>query len=158
MSTEILGVLNFSPDTHFCRRFFNSFPLLSFIFFFFCYNSCMSTSTYQDPSPLERTLSWQDVRDTPRLSTRRSSTTQDDNGYRYVDCSNRKYRKPPLQFSISISCIDGDTKKTTCHPGSIFEGIVHMKLDTPLAAEHLKLVFKASGKKKEGKNYISSVF
>ncbi|KAI7892095.1 uncharacterized protein EV154DRAFT_562741 [Mucor mucedo] len=103
----------------------------------------MSTDNYQDPL-LERTLSWQDVRDTPSLSTRRSSTVDHVDGYRYVDCSNRKYRKPPLQFSISITSIDGNTNKTTCHPGSIFEGMVHMKLDTPLAAEHLRLVFKAS--------------
>lgn len=106
----------------------------------------MSTSNHQEFIPLERALSWQDVRDSPALSSRRSSTTEDNNGYRYVDCSNRKYRKPPLQFSISVICIDGDTNKTTCHPGSIFEGMVQIKLDSPLAVEHLKLVFKASGK------------
>lgn len=108
----------------------------------------MSTSNHQDLL-LERTLSWQDVRDTPSLSTRRSSTVDHVDGYRYVDCSNRKYRKPPLHFSISITSIDGDIHKTTCHPGSIFEGVVKMRLDTPLAAEHLRLVFKGSGKRKE---------
>jgi hypothetical protein len=111
----------------------------------------------QEYSPLERALSWQDVRDAPSLSSRRSSTTNDNNddaaNYRYVDWSNRKYRKPPVHFSASVVRIDGDTSKKTCHPGSIFEGIIHIKLDAPLAAQYLKLVFKAAGKLQLLHNY-----
>ncbi|KAK4512975.1 uncharacterized protein ATC70_003686 [Mucor velutinosus] len=94
---------------------------------------------------LERTSSWHDILDTPAfdLEEGRSSSSDDDN-YRYVDPANRKFRKPPVQFSISILRIDGDTQKKTCHPGSIFEGVVKLKLDTPLAAQHLKLVFKGA--------------
>jgi hypothetical protein len=99
---------------------------------------------------LERSLSWQDVRDAPSLSSQRSSSgedTSDDSSsnYRYVDSSNRKYRKPPLCFSIVLTHIDGDSRKKTCHPGSIFEGTVHLKLESPLAAQYLKVIFKGAG-------------
>ncbi|KAL7311841.1 hypothetical protein PS15m_009557 [Mucor circinelloides] len=94
---------------------------------------------------LERTSSWHDILSTPAfdLEEGRSSSSDDDN-YRFVDPANRKFRKPPVHFSISILRIDGDTQKKTCHPGSIFEGVVKLKLDTPLAAQHLKLVFKGA--------------
>ncbi|GAA5796506.1 hypothetical protein EDC94DRAFT_695904 [Helicostylum pulchrum] len=101
-------------------------------------------SATEDLLQLDRPLSWQDVRDVPYLSTRRPSIVEGENGYRYVDCTNRKYRKPPIQFSISVLRIDGNTAQTTCRPGSIFEGVVRIKLATPLAAEQLKLVFKAA--------------
>lgn len=65
--------------------------------------------------------------------------------YQFVDRSLRKYRKPPVYFSIALKCIDGDSQKTTCYPGSTIEGIVKIKVDTALAAHHLKLVFKGAG-------------
>jgi hypothetical protein len=110
----------------------------------------MQQQQLDDYSPLERALSWQDVRDAPSLSSRRSSSAEDigddsNSNYRYVDSSNRKYRKPPLCFSITLTCIDGDSRKKTCHPGSIFEGTVNLKLESPLAAQHLNLVFKGAG-------------
>lgn len=103
---------------------------------------------YIHQMPLERTSSWHDLLNTPALELEegRSSSSSDDDNYRYVDPANRKFRKPPIHFSISILRIDGDTQKKTCHPGSIFEGVVKLKLDTPLAAQHLKLVFKGAGK------------
>lgn len=103
----------------------------------------MSSSRNGEYSYLERSLSWQDARDAPSLSERRSTEEQD--GYRYVDCSNRKYRNPPVHFSITLKNVDGNTRKTTCHPGSIFEGTVNIKLDSPLAARCLKLTFRGSG-------------
>lgn len=106
------------------------------------------TPEQQHIMSLERTSSWHDILNTPAfdLEERRSSSSSDDDSYRYVDPANRKFRKPPVQFSISILRIDGDTQKKTCHPGSVFEGVVKLKLDTPLAAQHLKLVFKGAGK------------
>lgn len=114
----------------------------------------MATTNAQQPQqqlleyqPLERVLSWQDIRDAPSLSSRRSSVAlEEEEQYRYVDCSSRKYRKPPIHFSISVTRIDGDTTKKTCHPGSIFEGNIRIKLESPLAAQYLKVVFKAAGK------------
>ncbi|KAI8065398.1 uncharacterized protein B0P05DRAFT_580936 [Gilbertella persicaria] len=86
---------------------------------------------------MERTLSWQDVRDAPSLSN---------HNYRFVEISNRKYRKPPIWFSVKVNRIDGNSQQTTCHPGSIFEGTVNIKLETPIAAQYLKLVFKGAEK------------
>lgn len=102
----------------------------------------MSSSRNGEYSYLERSLSWQDARDAPSLSERRSTEEQD--GYRYVDCSNRKYRNPPVHFSITLKSIDGTTQRTTCHPGSVFEGTINIKLDQPLAARCLKLTFRGS--------------
>ncbi|KAL0137300.1 hypothetical protein V8B55DRAFT_1527171 [Mucor lusitanicus] len=76
---------------------------------------------------LERTSSWHDILNTPAFDLEEGRFSSDDDNYRYVDPANRKFRKPP-----------------TCHPGSIFEGVVKLKLDTPLAAQHLKLVFKGA--------------
>jgi hypothetical protein len=114
------------------------------------FNSNTQEQQPQDYLPLERALSWQDIRDAPSLSSRRSSVAveEEEVRYRYVDCSNRKYRKPPLHFSLSITRIDGDTQKKTSHPGSIIEGIVTVKLESPLAAQYLKVIFKAAGMKK----------
>ena len=97
-------------------------------------------------SPLERALSWQDARDAPSLSSRRSSTAEQTDGYRYVDSSNRQYRNPPVNFSATLLRIDGEMNRKTCHPGSIIEGVVKIKLDSPLAAQCLKLIFKGTGK------------
>jgi hypothetical protein len=99
----------------------------------------------QEYSPLERALSWQDIRDAPSLSGRRLSTEEQGDGYRYVDCSNRRYRNPPVNFFIKLKSIDGNVQQKTCHPGSVFEGTVNIKLDAPLAAQYLKLVFKGAG-------------
>jgi hypothetical protein len=87
--------------------------------------------------------SWEDFFDTPHSITHYQAQEEQ---YQFVDQSLRKYRKPPVHFSIAIKCIDGDTHKATCYPGSTIEGVVKIKLDTPLAAHHLKLVFKGSGK------------
>lgn len=35
--------------------------------------------------------------------------------------------------------------KVVCHPGSVFEGIVQVKVTQPMPVHHIKLVFKASG-------------
>lgn len=107
----------------------------------------MSTDTIYNNS-VEQEASLQDVREVPYSGTtrRRSSIVEGLDGYRYVDYDNRKYRKPPTQFHVTITRIDGNSRQTSCRPGSIFEGNVYIKLATPLAAEQLKLVFKAAGK------------
>jgi hypothetical protein len=106
----------------------------------------MSAMVDNGDYPLERTISWQDIRDAPLLSSRHS---QNDQGYIYVDSNNRKYRKPPVHFSVNITSIDGDPHKKTCQPGSTVSGYVQLNLDSPLAAQYLKLLFRATGKKKK---------
>ncbi|CEG69149.1 hypothetical protein RMATCC62417_05274 [Rhizopus microsporus] len=101
----------------------------------------MSTMVDNGDYPLERTISWQDIRDAPLLSSRHS---QSDQGYIYVDSNNRKYRKPPVHFSVNITSIDGDPHKKTCQPGSTVSGYVQLNLDSPLAAQYLKLLFRAT--------------
>ncbi|KAI8636720.1 hypothetical protein BD408DRAFT_425678 [Parasitella parasitica] len=93
----------------------------------------------------ETISSLHDLLTTPALDLEQGRLFSPDHAdYRYVDSGNRKFRNPPNNFSISILRIDGDTQKKTCHPGSIFEGVVKLKLDAPLAAQHLKLVFKGA--------------
>ncbi|RCI07294.1 hypothetical protein CU098_014015 [Rhizopus stolonifer] len=98
----------------------------------------MSTALDYGSYPLERPLSWQDTRDVFPLSSRQLQ------GYTYVDSSNRKYRKPPVHFSANITSIDGDCSKTTCYPGSTFAGYVQLNVEYPLAAQYLKLLFRAT--------------
>ncbi|KAI8385735.1 hypothetical protein BD560DRAFT_322149 [Blakeslea trispora] len=81
----------------------------------------------------EQRFSWQDETE-PTLPS----------DYRFVQTSDRKYRKPPVHFSVRLEHIDGDHHKSMCHPGSIIEGTVNIKLDAPLAAQYLKLVFKGA--------------
>ncbi|KAI9244308.1 hypothetical protein BY458DRAFT_529776 [Sporodiniella umbellata] len=62
----------------------------------------------------------------------------------FVDSTDRKYKKPPAHFSTHITNIDGDCVKKTCHPGSTFSGYVQLNVEFPLAAQYLKLLFKAT--------------
>lgn len=39
-----------------------------------------------------------------------------------------------------------DNGQVVCYPGSVFEGIVQVKVSAPTPVHHIKLVFKASGK------------
>jgi hypothetical protein len=66
--------------------------------------------------------------------------------YRYVPACDRSYRKPPLHFSIEITRCDGNPHLKTLHPGSIFEGFVSISVESALAAQHIKLIFRAAGK------------
>jgi hypothetical protein len=66
--------------------------------------------------------------------------------YRYVPASDRTYRKPPLHFSIEITRCDGNPHLKTLHPGSIFEGFISISVESALAAQHIKLIFRAAGK------------
>jgi hypothetical protein len=46
-----------------------------------------------------------------------------------------------------------DDGQVICYPGSVFEGIVCVKVTEPTPIHHIKLVFKATGKtKKNEKN------
>lgn len=42
-----------------------------------------------------------------------------------------------------------DHGQVICYPGSVFEGVVQIKITEPIPVHHIKLVFKASGKKKK---------
>ncbi|KAG1049191.1 hypothetical protein G6F43_008465 [Rhizopus delemar] len=85
---------------------------------------------------------WEDVTESlPQLSSR-------DQGYIFVDSLNRKYKRPPVHFSVNVTSIDGDYNKTTCHPGSTFTGHIQLNIEYPLAAQCLKFIFRATGIKK----------
>ena len=95
----------------------------------------MDDDLLSDYLQTEQRLSWQDEIE-PTFSS----------DYQFAKISDRKYRKPPVHFSVQLEHIDGDHQKSVCHPGSIFEGRVNIKLEAPLAAQYLKLVFKGAGK------------
>ncbi|KAI8337391.1 hypothetical protein EDC96DRAFT_450310 [Choanephora cucurbitarum] len=93
----------------------------------------MDDDLVSDYLQTEQRLSWQDEME-PNSSS----------DYQFAKISDRKYRKPPVHFSVQLEHIDGDHQKSVCHPGSIFEGRVNIKLEAPLAAQYLKLVFKGA--------------
>ncbi|KAI9486034.1 MAG: hypothetical protein EXX96DRAFT_613873 [Benjaminiella poitrasii] len=99
------------------------------------------TTAFELPSSIDRPSFLRDIREDVSSQT---TIVRHSAGYRFVKNTDRKYRKPPARFSVKILSIDGDVNKKTCHPGSIFEGIVEIKADMPLAVQYLKLVFKAA--------------
>jgi hypothetical protein len=98
----------------------------------------MTNSQYDEVYPeVQHMLNWQNA--FPAIQPEETT-------YRYVKCTNRHYQKAPTHFSISLTSCDNNPLSDTCHPGSIIEGFVHLSLESPLAAQYIKLVFKAAGK------------
>lgn len=57
-------------------------------------------------------------------------------------------RHPNISFNILFyPQYQNDDGQVVCHPGSVFEGIVQVKVAVPMPVHHLKLVFKATGKR-----------
>lgn len=62
-------------------------------------------------------------------------------------------KHPNINFNILFyPQYQDDDGKIVCHPGSVFEGIVQVKVTQPMPVHHIKLVFKASGKKDTNDN------
>lgn len=56
-------------------------------------------------------------------------------------------KHPNISFNILFyPQYQNDQGQVVCHPGSVFEGIVQVKVTEPMPVHHIKLVFKASGK------------
>jgi hypothetical protein len=56
-------------------------------------------------------------------------------------------RHPNISFNILFyPQYHNDEGQVVCHPGSVFEGIVQVRVMEPMPVHHIKLVFKASGK------------
>ncbi|KAI9485641.1 MAG: hypothetical protein EXX96DRAFT_603939 [Benjaminiella poitrasii] len=54
-------------------------------------------------------------------------------------------RHPDIDFNIMFyPQYQNDEGQVVCHPGSVFEGIVKIKVSAPMPVYHIKLVFKAS--------------
>ncbi|CAO3656143.1 unnamed protein product [Mucor hiemalis] len=54
-------------------------------------------------------------------------------------------KHPNINFNILFyPQYQDDDGKIVCHPGSVFEGIVQVKVTQPMPVHHIKLVFKAS--------------
>jgi hypothetical protein len=103
----------------------------------------MTNSQYDEVYPeVQHMLSWQNA--FPAIQPEETT-------YRYVKCTNRHYQKAPTHFSINLTSCDNNPLSDTCHPGSIIEGFVHLSLESPLAAQYIKLVFKAAGKTRYSK-------
>lgn len=68
----------------------------------------------------------------------------------YNKRSPRYHAIPPSHpdFEFEIQCFPqylNEQGHIACHPGSVFEGIVHIKVLNSTPVHHIKLVFKASG-------------
>ncbi|KAL0075217.1 hypothetical protein J3Q64DRAFT_1664294 [Phycomyces blakesleeanus] len=65
---------------------------------------------------------------------------------RYVSRGSREFIRPPISFTIKLSPHHYRNQQAVCYPGAVLEGVVSVTLKEPLAAQHLKLVFKAAEK------------
>ncbi|KAI9030010.1 hypothetical protein CLU79DRAFT_695530 [Phycomyces nitens] len=65
---------------------------------------------------------------------------------RYVSRGSREFTRPPTSFTIQLSPHHYRNQQGVCYPGAVLEGVVNVTLGEPLAAQHLKLVFKAAEK------------
>lgn len=55
-------------------------------------------------------------------------------------------KHPNISFNILFyPQYQNDEGQVVCHPGSVFEGVVQVKVTAPMPVHHIKLVFKASG-------------
>lgn len=55
-------------------------------------------------------------------------------------------KHPNISFNILFyPQYQNDDGQVVCHPGSVFEGVVQIKVAEPMPVHHIKLVFKASG-------------
>jgi hypothetical protein len=56
-------------------------------------------------------------------------------------------RHPNIDFNVLFyPQYQNEHGQVVCHPGSVFEGIVQVKVAVAMPVHHIKLVFKASGK------------
>ncbi|KAI8393912.1 uncharacterized protein BYT42DRAFT_552650 [Radiomyces spectabilis] len=101
-----------------------------------------SFSTSSSFLELERQVSLQELQDQPQLTFNEPARP-----LRYVSIHNRQFRRPPAHFYVQTTReYYNHDHRILCYPGAVFQGTVHIKLNEPLAAQHVKLIFKASEK------------